>query len=133
MDASGRDSSYLYRPGRLATIDAATSRWQDALTRYPPLSATSQAFLRAAHHTASRSTRRRRAVIAGLLALTLIAVSAAGIAIRSAADASQQHAIALSRQLAAESLATDPSDPMTARRLAVAAWRVFPTDQSLPS
>ncbi len=41
-----------------------------------------------------------------------------------------QHAIALSRQLAAESLAIDPTDPVTARRLAVAAWRVFPTDQA---
>ena len=41
-DSNRRDSSYLYRPGRLATIDAATSRWQDAPTRYPPLPATSQ-------------------------------------------------------------------------------------------
>jgi transcriptional regulator with XRE-family HTH domain len=36
-DSNGRDSSYLYRPGRLATIDAATARWQDAPGRYPPL------------------------------------------------------------------------------------------------
>ena len=76
-------------------------------------------------------------MIAGLLALTVIAVSAAGIAVRDAADASRQaanasrqHAIALSRQLAAESLAVDPASPLTARRLAVAAWRVFPTDQA---
>ena len=40
-DDNGRDPSYLYRPGRLATIDAATTRWQDAPTRYPPLPATS--------------------------------------------------------------------------------------------
>ena len=26
-DANGRDASYLYRPGRLATIDAAAARW----------------------------------------------------------------------------------------------------------
>jgi hypothetical protein len=56
---------------------------------------------------------------------------AAGIAVHNAATASRQHAIALSRQLAAESLALDPADPATARRLAVAAWRVFPTDQAL--
>ena len=84
-----------------------------------------------------RATRRRRGVIAGLLALTVIAVSAAGIAVRDAADASRQaanasrqHAIALSRQLAAESLAADSASPLTARRLAVAAWRVFPTGQA---
>ena len=35
-DSSRRDSSYLYRPGRLATIDAAVTRWQDAPARYPP-------------------------------------------------------------------------------------------------
>ena len=129
-DSNRRDSSYLYRPGRLATIDAATARWQDAPARYPPLPATSQAFLRAAHHAARRSTRRRRSVIAGLLALTVIAISAAGIAARDATNASRQHAIALSRQLAVESLALAPGDPLTARRLAVAAWRVFPTDQA---
>src|SRR5690349_9129846 len=36
-DASARDSSYLYRPGRLATINAAAARWQNAPARYPPL------------------------------------------------------------------------------------------------
>ena len=81
-DINRRDSSYLYRPGRLATVDAAALRWQDASTRYPPLSATTKAFLRAAHHAATRSTRRRRAGIAGFLALTVISISAAGIAAR---------------------------------------------------
>jgi hypothetical protein len=136
-DSNGRDSSYLYRPGRLATIDAAAARWRGAPARYPPLPATGEAFLGAAHHAASRSTRRRRTVIAGLLALTMIAFSAAGIAVHGAADASRQaanasrqHAIALSRQLAAESLAADSANPLTARRLAVAVWRVSPTSQA---
>ncbi len=129
-EINGRDPSYLYRPGRLATIDAATTRWQDAPTRYPPLPAASKAFLRAAHHAASRSIRRRRGVIAGLAALTVIAISAAGIAVNYAADAYRQHVISLSRQLAIESLLIDSGDPLTARRLAVAAWRVYPTDQA---
>jgi DNA-binding XRE family transcriptional regulator/streptogramin lyase len=130
-DASARDSSYLYRPGRLATIDAAAARWQIAPARYPPLPAVGQAFLRAGHHAARRGIRWRRGVIAGLLTLTVAAIGAAGIAVHNAASASQQHAIALSRQLAAESLAIAPADAVTARRLAVAAWRVYPTDQSL--
>jgi len=129
-DGSGRDSAYLYRPGRLAAIDAATARWQDAPTRYPPLPDTSRAFLRAAHHAGRRSARRRQGVIAGLLALTVFAVSAAGIAVHAAADASRQHAIALSIQLATEGLIVASGDPLTARRLAVAAWRVSPTDQA---
>ena len=113
-ESNGRDPAYLYRPGRLATIDAAAARWRDRPARYPPLPATSEAFLGAARHAARRATRRRRGVIAGLLALTLIAVSAAGIAARDAANASRQaanaarqHAIALSRQLAAESVAAE--------------------------
>ena len=130
-DANGRDASYLYRPGRLATIDAAAARWQEAPSRYLPLPATGQAFLGAAHRAARRGIRRRRGVIAGLLALTVAAVCAAGIAVHNAASASGQHAIALSRQLAAESIALAPADPLTARRLAVAAWRVLPTDQAL--
>jgi len=69
-------------------------------------------------------------VIAGLLVLTLTALTTAGIAVRNAANASHQHAIALSRQLAAESLNIDGTDPVTARRLAVAAWAVFPTGQA---
>ena len=129
-DGSGRDSAYLYRPGRLAAIDAATARWRDAPTRYPPLPDTSQAFLRAAHHAASRGARRRQGVIAGLLALTVFAVSAAGIAVHAVIDASRQHAMGLSRQLATESLIVASGDPLTARRLAVAAWAVFPTDQA---
>ena len=129
-DINRRDSSYLYRPGRLATVDAAALRWQDASTRYPPLSATTEAFLRAAHHAATRSTRRRRAGIVGLVALTVIATGAAGIAARNAASATRQHAIAVSRQLAGESLALASTDFVTAGRLAVAAWSVFPTDQA---
>ena len=69
-------------------------------------------------------------MIGGLLALTLTALTAAGIAVHNATNATREHAIALSRQLAAESLSLDPGDPVTARRLAVAAWRVYPTDQA---
>jgi WD40 repeat protein/transcriptional regulator with XRE-family HTH domain len=136
-DSNGRDPAYLYRPGRLATIDAAAARWQATPPRYLPLPATSEAFLGAAHHAARRVIRRRRDVIAGLLALTVIAISAAGLAVHAAADAARQaanaarqHAIALSRQFAAESLAADSGNPLTARRLAVAAWRIFPTSQA---
>ena len=69
-------------------------------------------------------------MIAGLLALTMTAVTAAGIAVYNAANANRQHAIALSRQLAADSLSLDADNPVTARRLAAAAWHVYPTDQA---
>jgi transcriptional regulator with XRE-family HTH domain len=58
---NSRDSSYLYRPGRLAAIDAAVTRWQNAPTRYSPLPATSKVFLGAAHRVARRSGDGRAA------------------------------------------------------------------------
>jgi WD40 repeat protein/transcriptional regulator with XRE-family HTH domain len=129
-DGNGRDPSYLYRPGRLATIDAASGRWRAAPTRHAPLPATSMDFLDAARHAARRSIRGRRVMIAGLLALTVIAISTAGAAVLDAATASREHATSLSRQLAVESLAIDASDPVTARRLAVAAWSVSHTPEA---
>jgi WD40 repeat protein len=68
-------------------------------------------------------------VIAGVLALTVAAMTAAGIAAHNAVDGTQQNAIALSRQLEAESLAIDPTSSVMVRRLTVAAWPVFPTHQ----
>ena len=125
-----RDPSYLYSGSLLqAATDTATRIGADP-ARHPPLSQTERDFLHASSHAHRRTVRRRQAVIAGLLALTLTALTTAGIATRNAASASHQHAIALSRQLAAESLNIDGTDPVTARRLAVAAWAVFPTGQA---
>ena len=128
-----RDPSYLYSGSLLQ----AAARIGADPARIPPLSRTERDFLRASDHARRRTARRRHAVIAGLLALTVTAVTAAGIAAhnaasatRQAANATRQHAIALSRQLAAESLSIDSADPVTARRLALAAWRIFPTDQA---
>jgi hypothetical protein len=130
-----RDPSYLYSGSLLqAATDTATRIGADP-ARHPPLSPTERDFLHASSHAHRRTVRRRQAVIAGLLALTLTAVTAAGIAVRNAstaahnaataarnaASASHQHVIALSRQLAAESLNVDGTQPVIARRLAVAA------------
>ena len=125
-----RDSSYLYQSGRLDQIDSAVMRWQRMPTHYQPLPAIGITFLHAAHRAAQRAVRVRRAVISGLLALTLAAVISAVVAANSASNAAQQHAVALSRQLAAESLALDSASPVTARRLATAAWHVSPTSQA---
>ena len=132
-----RDASYLYGGSLLEAAAGAAARISADPGRHPPLSRTERDFLRASDRAHRRAARRRHAVIAGLLALTLTAITAAGIAAFSAANATrqaayatQQHASALSRQLAAESLLIDPTDPVTARRLAVAAWRVYPTDQA---
>ena len=71
-------------------------------------------------------------MIAGLLALTLIAIGAAGIAVRDAANTSRQHAIAYLASSRRRVLSST-HDLVTARRLAVAAWRVFPPTKPAPS
>jgi WD40 repeat protein/transcriptional regulator with XRE-family HTH domain len=132
-----RDRSYLYTGTLLAAATDTATRIGADPARHPPLSQTERDFLHASNHAHHRTVRRRQAVIAGLLALTLTALTAAGIAVhnaataaRNAASAERQHAIALSRQLAAESLNIDGTNPVSARRLAVAAWAVFPTGQA---
>ena len=132
-----RDPSYLYSGSLLEAAAETAARIGADPARNPPLFQTERDFLHASDRAHRRTARRRRAVIAGLLALTLTAITAAGIAVhnaananRQAANANRQHAIALSRELAAYSLTTDPTDPVTARQLAVAAWHVFPTEQA---
>jgi WD40 repeat protein/transcriptional regulator with XRE-family HTH domain len=132
-----RDPSYLYSGSLLQAATDTVTRVDADPARHPPLSQAERDFLHASNRVRRRTTHRRRAVIAGLLVLTLTAITAAGIAAhnaaaaaRNAANATRQHALALSRRLAAESLAIDPASPVIARRLAVAAWSVYPTDQA---
>ena len=128
-DGSGRDSSYLYRAGRLATIDAATTRWQDAPTRYPPLPATATAFLDTAHHAARRSTRRRRGAVAILALLTALALAASGFAFSQRAAAVRQRDQASYNQLVAEALQYGTTDTTLAAQLNLAAYRLQPTQE----
>jgi WD40 repeat protein/transcriptional regulator with XRE-family HTH domain len=125
-----RDPSYLYSGSLLAAATDNAARVGADPARHPPLSRAERDFLHASSHTHRRTVRRRRAAIAGLLVLTLVAVTAGGIAVHNAATTGRQHAIALSRQLAAESLNIDGTHRVTARRLAVAAWAVFPTSEA---
>jgi hypothetical protein len=129
-DGGGRAASYLYSSGRLAEIDDAVRRWASVPERYPEFDAVTGDFLDAVRRSVRWSRWRRRAAVAVLAALTLFAFSAAGVALRYSGNADQQHAVALSRQLAAESLTLDPTDPIAARQLAVAAWAASPTPQA---
>ena len=126
-ESNGRDSSYLYQPGRLATIDAAATRWQDAPTRYPPLPATSQAFLGAAHHAARRGTRRRRNGFAILALLTALAVATSVVAFSQRAAAVRQRDQAIYNQVIAKALQFGTSDTPLAAQLTLAAYRIQPT------
>ena len=127
-ESNGRDSSYLYQPGLLATIDAAATRWQDAPTRYPPLPATSQAFLSAAHHAARRGTRRRRNGFAILALLTALAVATSVVAFSQRAAAVRQRDQAIYNQVIAKALQFGTSDTSLAAQLTLAAYRIQPTE-----
>jgi WD40 repeat protein/transcriptional regulator with XRE-family HTH domain len=126
-DSNGRDPSYLYRPGRLAAIDAATTRWQRAPARYPPLPATSTAFVDAAHHAARRNDRRRRSGVAILALLTALAVTASGVAFNQRAAAVKQRDQAIYNQVVAEALQLGTTDTALAAQLNLAAYRIQPT------
>src|SRR5690349_15606047 len=97
-----RDRSYLYTGTLLAAATGTATRIGADPARHPPLSQTERDFLDASSHAHRHTVRRRRAAIAALIALTLTALTTAGFAARNAASARHQHAVALSRQLAAE-------------------------------
>ena len=85
-----RDPSYLYSGSLLEAAAETAARIGADPARNPPLSQTERDFLHASDRAHRRTARRRRAVIAGLLALTLTAVTAAGIAVHNAANANRK-------------------------------------------
>ena len=127
---NSRDPSYLYRGTVLQTAVETADRIGADSARNPPLSQIERDFLLDSKSARRRTARWRKAAIAAPLALAVTASAAAGFALHNEANATRQHAIALSRQLAADGLTIDLTDPVTARQLAVAAWRVHPTDQA---
>ncbi|MFF0517344.1 AAA family ATPase [Actinomadura nitritigenes] len=121
------NGSYLYRGLQLATARQAASRWAEDQERYPPLPAVAAEFLARSGRAARWAARLRRGTAVGLVLLAATAIGAAGVAGRNSRNAERQHSIALSRQLAAQSLA---AEPVVARQLAAAAWRVAPTPEA---
>jgi WD40 repeat protein len=127
---NSRDPSYLYRGTVLQTAAETAEKIAADPAHHPPLTQDERDFLRAGDGARRRTARWRRTAITGLAVLTGAALATAVIAVLIAATAAQQHATALSRQLAAQSLTTDLTDPVTARQLAVAAWSVAHTTEA---
>ena len=128
--AHQRPRDDLYRPRRLAAITAALPRWQRSPGRYPPLPAAAAQFVTASQRAARRAHRLRQAVSGVLVILTLLAGTTAVIAQRNTQQERTQHAIALSRLLAADSVAAAGTDPALAGQFAVTAWAVYPTTEA---
>ena len=127
-NAPRRRGDHLYRAAQIEAVERAEPRWNAEAARYP-IPPHVQDFLTASRRTVRRTRRTRTTVVGALAALTLAASAAAGIATVDAQHARALQAVALSRQLAAASLAL-ADDPGTARQLAAAAWAVSPTQQA---
>ncbi|XRQ06598.1 NACHT and WD repeat domain-containing protein, partial [Actinomadura welshii] len=123
-----RDTAFLYRGARLLAVDDSRPRWDRDPESFPPPGPTVEGFLTASARVARRASRRRRLVQAGLAALSALALGAAVVAVHAARDAGRQRGVAVSRQLAAQSEVA--GDPALSSLLAVAAWRIAPTDEA---
>jgi WD40 repeat protein len=124
------DPSFLYRGTQLAALRQATAGWRANPARYPALTSTQRDFLASSERAAARGSRQRRMLAAALVLLLIASVAGAGIAISAARNANQQRKLAVSGQLTAQSEALDTTDPVTASRLAAAAWHFDPTAQA---
>ena len=125
--AQGGDPSFLYRGTQLASVRQAADLWSGDSSRYPALTATQQAFLKASTRAATRATRQRRALSVVLVFLLIASLAGATIAIQKARTANAAALAAVSGQLAAQSEAVDAADPFQAAELAAASWRLAPT------
>ncbi|MFI7642585.1 NACHT and WD repeat domain-containing protein [Nonomuraea sp. NPDC049400] len=123
-----RDPAFLYRGARLLAVDDNRPRWERDPDSFPPPGPTVERFLAASTREVRRAGRRRRLVMTGLAVLSVLALIAAGAAVKAANDADLQRRRASSRQLAAQSEVT--GDAPLASRLAVAAWRIAETDEA---
>ncbi len=132
LQSSGRATPTVRPPFialAFAMPPAETAAWIDADPgRIPPPSQTGHGFHHASDRVRRRPIHRRHAVIVGLLALGVVALTAARFTMHNAADVTRQHGLALPR-LTAETLTVDPAGPLINRRQIVAVRRTYPTDQ----
>ena len=132
----GKNPSDLYSAAKLAELRTTKKEWDANPVRYP-LDDKADEFLRLSGAAARNARARRHGLISAVAVLVLLAATAGGLAWHFNGNAGQQHAIALSQQaialsrhLASASTSLDASDPVTARRLALAAWSVYPTSEA---
>ncbi|GLW11450.1 hypothetical protein Misp01_65780 [Microtetraspora sp. NBRC 13810] len=128
-DRKDRDPSFLYRGARLEAARRARSHWQADPGHHPALPAYADDFLHAGERAAVRTRRRWQGAFTALTFLLVVALTAATLAVLSGRENDHQRALALSRDLSAQSerLARDPA---TSARLATAAARVARTEEA---
>ena len=124
-DRHDRDQAYLYTGSLLvAAGDVAAG---DAALRLPDLNRTEREFLAASRSAQRRGTRRRRALAAALVALTVTLAVITGVALNQRNAANSARDVAASVALTAQSQVAAATDPLMSRLDAVAAWRLDQT------
>jgi WD40 repeat protein len=125
-DAHANDSSYLWSG---ALLDSALTAAR-ASGNVPALTSNELRFLDASERAARSRTRLRRAVLALVCALVLVAAMVGAYSVREHQDAERHAATVDSTQLADDAQALRLTDPGLAAQLAVAAYRYAPTEQA---
>ncbi|WP_280117724.1 WD40 repeat domain-containing protein [Streptomyces ficellus] len=132
-EREGRDPSALYRGTRLDTVRS----WADELDGASRLSPREEAFLRASRaeearraEQARRQVRLRQRMLATLVVLLLLALTAGGVAYQQRAGALDQERVARSQALAVRSTSLAAGQPEASMLLAEEAYRAEPTTEA---
>src|SRR5215831_16107754 len=125
-----RDPSYLYDGSMLDAATETAARTGADPARHPPLSDTERDFLHASGRAHRRNVHRRQAFTAFLVALVVGLASATLIAVRASQQAAHQRDIAISSQLVNQSESLGDTNPVLAKLLSVAAWRINPSNNA---
>ncbi|WP_030559067.1 nSTAND1 domain-containing NTPase [Streptomyces aureocirculatus] len=125
-EESGRDSGALYRGNRLAAVEEAFAGrdGEAALTGHE------RAFLAAAVAARTRDRRRSRSLLGTLSVLLVLALVAGTVAWQQNRTSEKRRTEAVARKVSALADGMRFSDPVTAMRLNVAAWRVADTPET---
>ncbi|WP_411102524.1 helix-turn-helix domain-containing protein [Streptomyces sp. cmx-4-9] len=132
-EREGRDPSALYRGTRLEGVCS----WADEFDGWSRLAPREAAFLRAGRDAeedrqrlARRQVRRRQGMLATLVALLALALTAGGLAYQQRAGALAQERAARSRALALQSASLAAGQPERSMLLAGEAYRTAATDEA---
>ena len=130
-EQAGREAAALYRGNRLETALA----WAE--THDPELSGAARAFLIAARHHQRRGQRLRRAAVATITALAVVASLTAVFAFRqeshaqaAAAQALRARDQAVNAAVTSASVQLAPTDPSLSAQLALTSYRMDPTPEA---
>jgi WD40 repeat protein len=121
--SSAADTPPPPKPGPLDRL----LRHQVLVTDRVDLSSKAREFL---HASIRRDRHRRRRATTILSVLLILALAAAGIAVKQQRNAEEGHRIATARQLVAQANAARDTDPRTALQLGLAAHRIHPDGET---